>query len=299
MEMFHDDLFFQYLTHERRASEHTLVAYKRDLALFLTFITEKYSLTSVNEVRHPHVRAWMVKLLHEGNATRSVNRRLSCLKSYFRFLNRHKLLEQDPMIKVVAPKMGKRLPIFVPETELRTLFTETDFPDTYAGKRDRLLLELLYATGMRRSELAGLVLADVDFERSVLLIRGKGNKTRIAPMGPWLVDMLRTYLVLRHETHPNAAPWLFLSVKGEAMRGEGVYYIVHKYLSMVSTAEQRSPHVLRHSFATHLSNGGAELNAVKELMGHSSLAATQVYLHNSIERLQEVYEKAHPKGEEE
>ncbi|MFZ4633857.1 MAG: tyrosine-type recombinase/integrase [Saprospiraceae bacterium] len=295
--MFHDLAFFQYLTHERRASAHTLVAYKRDLALFLTFIAEKYSLTSVNEVRHPHIRSWMVKLLHEGNATRSVNRRLSCLKSYFRFLKKRGLLTQDPMIKVVAPKTGKRLPVFLPESELRTLFFDTDFPDTYAGKRDRLLLEMLYATGLRRSELAGLTLSDVDFERNVLLIRGKGNKTRIAPIGPWLLDMIRAYLLSRSETHPDAAAWLFLNAKGEAMRGEGVYYIVHKYLSLVSTAEQRSPHVLRHSFATHLSNGGAELNAVKELLGHSSLAATQVYLHNSIERLQEVYEKAHPKGE--
>ncbi|MDX2136091.1 MAG: tyrosine-type recombinase/integrase [Saprospiraceae bacterium] len=297
--MFHEPAFFEYLTHERRASGHTLTAYRRDLSLFLTFIAEKYSLTSVDEVRHSHIRAWMVHLMHQGNSARSVNRRLSCLKSYFRYLKRRGLLPRDPMTKVVAPKTGKRLPVFAQASEIQALFLHTDFPDTFTGLRDRVLLELLYATGMRRGELAALTEDDLDFSRNVIRIQGKGNKTRLAPIGPWLPDLLQTYLERRRATHPDAGPLLFLNTRGGPLRGDGVYYVVHKYLSLVTALEQRSPHVLRHSFATHLSNEGAELNAVKELLGHSSLAATQVYLHNSIERLKAVYDKAHPKGGEE
>lgn len=204
------------------------------------------------------------------------------------------------MKKVVAPRVGKRLPVFTQESQMEALFTHVDFGDDFAGRQHLLILELLYATGMRRSEASNLKISDIDLDRMVLRVRGKGDKERLLPFAGYLSKLIETYLDLRNVIFPGTAePWLFLNRKGEQLKPESIYQVVKKYLSMVSTAEQRSPHVLRHSFATHLSNHGAELNAIKELLGHANLAATQVYMHNSIERLREVYEKSHPKGEEE
>lgn len=237
--------------------------------------------------------------MQEGQSARSIIRRLSCLKTYFRFLKKRGLLERDPMQKVVAPKMGKRLPVFVQEPQMAALFTHVGFGEDYRGKLHRLVLELLYATGIRRSEASQLKISDIDFSRSVLHITGKGKKERFAPIARYLVDLLEDFIGIRHNTFPaTAEPWLLLNRKGERLSPESIYHIVHEHLSAVTTVEQRSPHVLRHSFATHLSNHGADLNAIKELLGHSNLAATQIYMHNSIERLIKVYEQAHPKGKE-
>jgi len=238
--------------------------------------------------------------MQEGMSARSVNRRLSCLHSYFRFLRKRGLIQKDPTQKVLAPKTGKRLPVFIQEQHMADLFGVIEFPNTYKGLLDRLVLETLYATGIRRSELINLKLADVDLDRMVCRIAGKGGKERIAPFARYFAGLLDAYLSQRRELDPdNRQPWLFLSPKGKKLGPEAVYRTVHKYLSLVSAADQRSPHVLRHSFATHLSNRGADLNAIKELLGHASLAATQVYTHNTIDRLIKVYEQAHPKGKEE
>lgn len=297
--MFHEESFFGYLSLERRFSPHTLTAYRGDLQNFIAHCTEHQCLTSVAEVRHLHIRAWIVAQMQAGQSSRSINRRLSCIKTYFRFLKKRRLLDKDPMQKVVAPKTGKRLPVFVQENQMAALFTHIEFGDGYKGQLDRLVLELLYATGLRRSEASNLKISDIDLGRSVLRISGKGNKERIAPFARYLGELLEDFLAIRSATFPATnEPWLFLNRKGERLIPESIYQIVRRHLSAVTTVEQRSPHVLRHSFATHLSNHGADLNAIKELLGHSNLAATQIYMHNSIERLIEVYEQAHPKGKD-
>lgn len=238
--------------------------------------------------------------MQEGLSARSMNRRLSCLHTYFRFLKKRGLIQKDPMQKVVALKTGKRLPVFMQESQMAYLFSQIEFTSGFRGVLEHLVLEMLYATGMRRSELVGLKLPDIDLGRMTLRVSGKGGKERLAPFARYLADLLAQYLEIRAETFPGTRePWLFLNQKGEKLSPGSVYHIVRKYLSQVTTAEQRSPHVLRHSFATHLSNRGADLNAIKELLGHANLAATQVYTHNTIDRLIKVYEQAHPKGKEE
>lgn len=210
------------------------------------------------------------------------------------------LLEKDPMRKVTAPRMGKRLPVFVQESQMAALFTHIKFADDYGGWLARILLEILYATGMRRSEASNLKITDIDFSRTVFRVQGKGDKERLVPFAPYLFDLLEKFLEARKTAFPSTdQPWLFLNRKDEQFSPQSIYYVVRKHLSTVTTLEQRSPHVLRHSFATHLSNHGADLNAIKELLGHSNLASTQVYMHNNIERLLQVYEQAHPKGGEE
>lgn len=210
------------------------------------------------------------------------------------------MIEKDPMRKITAPRMGKRLPVFVQESQLAALFSHIEFADDYGGLLARVLLETLYATGMRRSEASNLKINDLDFSRMVFRILGKGDKERLVPFAKYLAVWLEKFLDARNSIFPGTPePWVFLNRKGERLSPESIYYIVRKHLSTVTTEDQRSPHVLRHSFATHLSNRGADLNAIKELLGHSNLASTQVYMHNDIERLIRVYEQAHPKGETE
>lgn len=297
--MFHDTSFFSYLSHEKRFSHNTLEAYRGDLEGFIAHVTEQQCLTSIEEVRHFHIRSWIVSMMESGQSPRSINRRLSCLKTYFRFLKKRKLLLKDPMNKVIAPRTGKKLPVFMQESQMEALFSNIIFGDDFVSRQEQLILELLYATGIRRSEASQLRVNDIDFGRMTLRISGKGDKIRIIPFADYLSVLLQSFITLRSESFPSVpVPWLFLNRKGGRLLPESIYRIVRKYLSLVTTAEQRSPHVLRHTFATHLSNRGAELNALKELLGHSNLAATQVYTHNSIERLKEIYEKTHPKGEE-
>jgi integrase/recombinase XerC len=297
--MFFEESFLSYLSLERRFSPHTLKAYQSDLEGFIAHVVEHQCLSSVDELRHLHIRSWVVAQMEAGQSPRSINRRLSCLKTYFKFLRKRGLMKKDPMKKVVAPRTGKRLPVYVQESQMAALFTHVEFGEDFGGQQQRLLLELLYATGMRRSEASNLKISDIDAGRQVLRVRGKGDKERMLPFAGYLSDLFDKFLALRTAMFPaTKEPWLFLNRKAEQLSPESIYQIVRKNLSLVTTVEQRSPHVLRHSFATHLSNNGAELNAIKELLGHSNLAATQVYMHNSIERLIEIYEKSHPKGEE-
>lgn len=290
--------FLQYLEFEKRFSPHTLAAYQSDLQQFSSFLNEVYDITSVNEVRHTQIRSWIVQLMKQNIQSRSINRKLSCLKTFFKYLQKRKLIDKNPMQKIVAPKMGKRLPAFVHQQKIDLLFKDIDFGEDYPGLRNRTIMELLYGTGIRRSELIGITVADIDLDQATLKVLGKGNKERMIPLSPHLREVLKEYLILREEHFgkSNLAP-LLLTDKGRKMYPKMVYNTVKRYLSLVTTIEQRSPHVMRHSFATHLSDNGADLNAIKELLGHASLAATQVYTHNSIERLQEVYKKAHPKAE--
>ncbi|MFQ5446416.1 MAG: tyrosine-type recombinase/integrase [Saprospiraceae bacterium] len=289
--------FFQYLRYEKRYSPHTLTAYASDLGQFTDFLENTYAISAPAEVTHFHIRSWTVDLLQRGNVARSINRKLSCLKTFFKFLREQGEIKSNPMATVIAPKTGKRLPVFVKEDSMSLLFERVDFGEGFAGARNRLVMEVLYCTGMRRSELVNLKIENVDFTTNQLKVLGKGNKERLIPVARHLVSLIQSYLQLRNAEFPQSPhEHLFLTNKGQPLYPSFVYKLVKRYLSYVTTLEQRSPHVLRHSFATHLSNSGADLNAIKELLGHSSLAATQVYTHNSIERLRKVYQQAHPKA---
>lgn len=292
--------FLQYLEFEKRFSAHTILAYKKDLEQFFSFAEHTFELSDPTAIQHTHIRSWIVDLLGREIRPRSIRRKLSSLKSYFRFLQQRKIIQHDPMLKVVAPKIGKRLPVAVHAKNLGMLFDEVIFPVGFNGIRDRMLLELLYHTGMRRSELIALKWEDIDMVKQQFKVLGKGNKERIIPFGVELKTLLFSYKEERDTTFPSSeVEQLILTDKGRKLYPKLVYNIVKRYLSYVTTVEQRSPHVLRHSFATHLSENGADLNAIKSLLGHSNLAATQIYTHNSIEQLKKVYEQAHPKAKSE
>ncbi len=289
--------FLRYLQHEKRFSPHTLTAYQKDLGQFTDFLDTTYQINSPEQVTHFHIRSWMVDLLDQGNVPRTINRKLSCLKTYFRFMRKNGELTANPMAKIIAPKTGKRLPVFVSEKSMSQLFDQVTFGDGFPGLRDRLVMEMFYCTGMRSSELSALKTKDVDFAGSQVKVMGKGGKERLIPIARHLSDLIEQYLAARKPAFPDDhQPELFITDKGRPLYHGFIYTLVKRYLSSVTTLEQRSPHVLRHTFATHLSNSGADLNAIKELLGHSSLAATQVYTHNSIEKLKKVYEQAHPKA---
>ncbi|MFT4664934.1 MAG: integrase/recombinase XerC [Polaribacter sp.] len=285
--------FLKYLEFEKRFSSHTLIAYKGDLEQFKSFISKTYEVSEAKEVTPQHIRSWMVQLMQEGISTRSINRKLSSLKTFLKFLKKRGQLEFNPMAKIIAPKSGKRLPVFVNKDQINQLFDQIDFGEAYDGARNEAIMELLYATGMRSSELIGLKVRDISFESGLLKVKGKGNKERLIPMSRKVEKVLKGYLKAKEEYFPVPSS-LFLTSKGKVLYPKLVYNLVKRYLSAVTTLEQRSPHVMRHTFATHLSDNGADLNAIKELLGHSSLAATQVYTHNSIEKLKKVYEQAHP-----
>jgi integrase/recombinase XerC len=282
----------------KKYSAHTVVAYQTDLLQFAAFAEQHYSLSSIIELRHSVVRAWIVSLMKNDTDPRSVRRKTAALRAFCKDLIVRGELTDDPMRKVANPKISKRLPVALEETQLSNLFANIEFSADFRGQRDRLLLDILYTTGLRRSEVIALRLKDTDLAQDYFRVQGKGNKERIVPFGKPLKTLIQSYLDLRTDAGFTAAEHLLLTEKGAPLYDSIVYKKVNHYLSLVSTAEQLSPHVLRHSFATHLLNHGADINAIKDLLGHSSLAATQIYTHNSIERLKDVYKQAHPKSEE-
>ncbi len=289
--------FIHFLEFEKRFSEHTVKAYKKDLDQFFSFLDKTFGLEAVAEVKHTHVRSWIVELMQQQITPRSINRKLSTLKTYFKYLLKRQHIAKNPMLKVVGPKTGKRLPVFVQQKQMDQLFEQVNFGEEFAGIRDKMILETLYNTGMRRAELIGLRTGDVDFFKNQFKVLGKGNKERLIPFGHNLSRSLNRYVEQRENHFPNqSGGFLFLTDKGKMLYPKMVYNLVKKYLSLITTVEQKSPHVLRHSFATHLSNNGADLNAIKTLLGHANLAATQIYTHNSIEKLKKVYQQAHPKA---
>lgn len=292
----HLDVFFRYIESEKRYSPNTATAYRIDMEKFVAYVTQ-YSLTSVTEVRHTHIRAWIMSQMADEAAARSVNRRLSCLKTYFKLLQKRGYITANPMVKVTNPKTPKRLPVNVSERKMEQLLDQIEWGTDYSSVLARTVVETLYATGIRRSELVGLKQSDINFSQNQLKVLGKGNKERLVPFGHKLAEILRGYLEARHQKFPDYKNDAFLvSAKGNPVHDSFIYTVVKKHLGHVTTQEQRSPHVLRHSFATHLSENGADLNAIKELLGHASLAATQIYTHNSLERLKKVYQQAHPKS---
>ncbi|WP_210486663.1 tyrosine-type recombinase/integrase [Rufibacter aurantiacus] len=291
------ELFFKYLQYEKRFSPHTITSYQTDLQQFKEYLQEVYDLEDIQAADHAIIRSWVVTLVQKELDSRTIHRKIASLRSYFRFLVQRGVLEVNPTVRIKAPKLAKKLPAFIPEDAFTQLLDQSEFSPDFKGQREKLILELLYGTGMRLAELTNLKLEDINLSASTLKVLGKGNKERILPLNHSLVQALTVYLQERRATFPkNNSPFLFVTDKEAPLYPKYVYRVVKKYMSSVSTAIKNSPHVLRHSFATHLLNRGADLGAIKDLLGHASLAATQVYTHNSIEKLKAVFEKAHPKA---
>lgn len=289
--------FLKYLQYEKRFSVHTIDAYKVDLEQFSVFLQSQYEIVEPAIIQHIHIRSWAVSLMEQKYSASSIRRKLSTLKSYFRFLQREQVITRSPMLQVSLPKLGKRLPSVVPEQYLEQMLNAVDPADDYEKFRNQLVVELCYLTGMRRGELLNLKVSDLNLSAFTIKVLGKGNKERLIPISHAMATLLRQYLDVRHKTFPNTLELALLLTKdGKAAYPKLIYRIVKEALSTITTQEKRSPHVLRHSFATHLSDHGADLNAIKELLGHSSLAATQIYTHHSIERLKKIYQQAHPKS---
>lgn len=286
--------FLQYIKDERRFSPHTVLAYKNDLKQFFGFLA-KMEIKEIKETNHSIIRSWIIHLIENKINNRTVNRKLSTLKSYFKYLIKEGLIEENPMQKVLAPKTAKRLPTFIEENAMNLLLDEVNFGEGYIASRNKLIIELFYSTGMRLSELINLRLNDINTYDQSLKVLGKRNKERIIPLNNIMSEHIEDYLIKRKE-EDYQTDFLFVTEKGKKMYEKLVYRLVNSYLSKVTTITKKSPHVLRHTFATHMLNNGADLNAIKEILGHSNLSATQIYTHNTIDKLKTIYKQAHPKA---
>lgn len=288
--------FITYLKHEKRYSENTLTAYQTDLNQFEQYILESFECDDLRRAEYSEIRSWIIQQIEDGISPRSVNRKIATLKSYFKFLLLKGEVDINPTLKLRSPKTKKSLPVFVEESKMHQLLDQIDFTNNFEGQRDKLILEFLYGTGIRLSELINLEIDDISMSSNVIKVLGKGNKERIIPVNNSLKSLISSYLSFKDNEIRCTSNYLFLTDKGEQCYPMLIYRVVKKYLNLVSSLEKSSPHILRHSFATHLLNKGADLNAIKSLLGHSSLAATQVYTHNSTEKLKGIFDQAHPKA---
>jgi integrase/recombinase XerC len=293
----HTAQFLTYLKTEKRYSSHTLKAYQNDLQQFGLFISGEEGIIP-GAVGHKQIRLWIVHLMESGVSPRTIRRKVSSLGSYFRYLVRKGILPSNPLVKVSLPKWGRPLPEFIPENNLDYLFDNIHFGDDYSGHRDRVMLELLYFTGIRRSELVRLNNSDVDTAELKIKVHGKGGKERFVPLSRQFASVLLDFRTKKESLFGTASPFdpFFVTGDNKRLYPELVYRVVRKYLLLVAGAGKKSPHILRHSFATHMLNNGADLNAIKELLGHANLNATQVYTHNSFEKLKKIYKQAHPRA---
>ena len=284
--------FINYLSSEKRFSVHTITSYSNDINQFFLFLSEEYKITSeLSEVNFQIVRSWIASLLEQGVTPRSVNRKISTLKTFFKFLIREGVIQESPMLKVVAPKSKKRLPLFVEEDQIESLLNGVEFDDGFIGERDKLIIELFYVTGIRLSELINIKISDINFDNNIVKVLGKRNKERLIPLSSRIVKELQFFI-----ENYKIDNYLFTNLGGTKAYTKLVYRVVNKYIGKISSINKKSPHVLRHTFATHMLNNGADINAIKELLGHANLSATQVYTHNTIEKLKSVYKQAHPRA---
>ena len=290
------DSFLEYLRLERNYSEKTVVSYGIDLREFEGYFKKADAEIDFTTVDADVVRNWVMHLMDEGRAATSVNRKLSTLRSFYRFLLKKKVMAVNPMTKVVGPKKKKPLPSFVREKDMDWLLDDLTFGEGYEGCRDRMILEMFYATGMRLSELIGLDDVDVDFSAKLIKVTGKRNKQRLIPFANELEHDLRVYIKVRDEALPNGSDAFFVRKDGKRMYPMQVYRLVKRNLSKVVALKKRSPHVLRHAFATAMLNGDADLLAIQKLLGHESLKTTEIYTHLSFEELKDVYKSAHPRS---
>jgi len=288
--------FLSYLKHEKKYSELTIKAYQTDLKSFDSFLQDQHK--SFAEVQTRDIRHWLMHLSDKKLSERTINRKIATLKSFYKFLIKTGTIQTNPTATLSGLKVHRKLPVPFSQTEMDLLFDSDLFPDDFEGFRDRIIVALFYTTGIRRAELINIKMIDVDFHKKELKILGKRNKERIVPLLNSMLHDIEVYLKLREETFAmeTTEPYLFVTKKGKKMYDILVYRIINLYLSSVSVKHKKSPHMLRHTFATHLLNNGADLNSIKELLGHSSLAATQIYTHSSIQELKNVYQKAHPRS---
>ncbi|MEI6347390.1 MAG: tyrosine-type recombinase/integrase [Bacteroidota bacterium] len=294
----HTQGFLQYLVTERRYSSHTIRAYRSDLDQFALYFSLQYEMTEITLATSVHIRSFVAWLIEHKTTSRSVNRKLTCLRSFYKYCIRQGILIKTPMSKVVSPRNSKRLPYFIEQQNMETLFHDIIFDDSFSGYRNKAILESFYGTGMRLSELQTLKIYDVDFDNQTLKVLGKRNKERIIPFGITMKKTILDYIQIKNESFENLeqSDFLFVNNKGNQLNSKSIYIIVRKYIDQITTIGKRSPHVLRHTFATHMLNEGAELNAIKEILGHSSLSSTQIYSHNTISRLKNIYKQAHPRA---
>lgn len=284
------EIFLHYLLHEKRYSPHTIKSYQTDLQQFIFFISNEFQIKSAKKVNFQLVRSWIASLLNKNISARSVNRKITTLKTYFRFLINQDVIKISPMQKIIGPKTPKKLAVFVEEIKMEQLFNEIEFGEGMVAERDRLILELFYFTGIRLSELVNLKKSDIDCVNSTIRVLGKRDKERLIPITLDVLSKIQAII------SSNKSVFLFVSKKGEQISSKQVYRLVNKYLGMVTSLDKKSPHVLRHTFATHMLNNGADINAVKELLGHANLSATEVYTHNTIKKLKTVYKQSHPRA---
>jgi integrase/recombinase XerC len=289
--------FIDFIQFEKRYSVHTIRSYQDDLNQFNQFSEKEFGQTPLAEISSSIIRTWLASMKDAGLTSKSINRKISSLKSFFKYQLRTGAILQSPMTQILSPKMGSRLPVFIEQPDIQTLFSTVEFPDDWKGQTARLLLAIFYNTGIRLSGLVNLKESQVDFGNSTIKVLGKGNKERIIPVSPALSGQIKDYIRNKSKAfeRPDAV-FLLVNQKGKKLYPKYTYLEVKKYLGIITTLNKKSPHILRHTFATHLANSGADLNAIKELLGHSSLAATQVYTHNSIEKLKNIHKKAHPKA---
>jgi integrase/recombinase XerC len=295
--MNHKESFLQYLLIEKRYSVHTIQSYKSDLEQFFSFLRSLEHSCKAEEITSHEVRAWIVSMMDNNYSAVSVHRKISCLRIFYKYLRKESIVQNNPMEKVVLPKRKKKLPVFVAEEALDNLLDKYEFGNDFKGVLNRTIIEMLYLTGMRRAELIGLKNSDVDLSSSTVKVTGKRNKQRIIPLISSFNSRINEYTELRDEQFEKInGDWFFVTLSGKKLYDKYVYNTVRNYLSMVTTIEKKSPHVLRHTFATHMLNNGADLNSIKELLGHANLSATQIYTHNTFEKLKEVYKQAHPRA---
>lgn len=291
-------LFYKFITSEKRCSQHTVKAYQNDLSDVQHFLEETFKL-SVDAANASHLRSWIISLSEKGYSPVSIKRKVSSLRTFYTFLLRQQIIKVNPSENLVVPKSEKKLPVFIKEKEINNLFEFKPFTKDYSGYRDYAIIQFLYQTGIRLSELINLKIADIDFSRMMVTVLGKRRKIRLIPVSEELFAVLDVYLKER-DNHLNLlekkSEYIFLTNKAEQAYPKLVQRVVEKYLNLVTTAKQKHPHVLRHTFATHLLNNGADLNAVKELLGHANLNATEIYTHNTYEKLKSVYNQAHPRA---
>lgn len=295
--MNYKESFLKYLQHEKRYSAHTIRSYLDDLDQFISFCDfNEHNFEPVN-INHKKIRSWIVDLVNNNISIRSVKRKISTLKSFYKYLLREGLISYNPVDKVLTPKADNKLPAFINKKHMDVLLDDIDFGIDYKGIRNKLIIEMFYNTGIRVSELINLKMNDVNIFELRLRVIGKRNKERIIPFTRVFKDSLQRYLNIRKDKFRSGSEdYLFLTEKSKKMYPKLVYRIVNRYLNLITTIEKKSPHVLRHTFATHMLNAGADLNAIKELLGHSNLAATEIYTHNTFERLKSIYKQAHPRA---
>lgn len=290
------DSFLKYLEYEKRFSRHSVISYQTDLGQLSSFIAGHYPETTVEEVNHAIIRDWLVNLSETGMSSRTINRKIITLRSFYKFLKRHGVIDKNPVLRIHALKTPKNLPQFIRESEMNLLMDHTDFGEDFNGIRNKIILEILYGTGIRLSELIGLKESDFDRFNRQIKVLGKRNKERIIPVSSNLSHLIEKYLEVKNNAFgANFNPYLIVTNKGGKLYPMFVYRIVKKYLG-ITNIDKKSPHVLRHTYATHLLGRGADLNAVKDLLGHQSLSATQIYTHTTLGKLKKIFEQAHPKA---